>query len=269
MTAATGCFDLGLADRVAIVTGAGAGIGLETARLFVALGCRVVGADLDPGPVAELGDAAAVLPVALDMRDGAAGTRVVDAALDAYGRVDILFNNAGVAPSRQSFLDVSDADWEATFGLNVMGYVRAARAVLPHMLERGSGVLIHCGSEAGRMPHPLLPDYSVSKAAVAMLSKVLARAYTPRGVRSNVVAPAHIRTALWDRPGGFLDSLAADYGTSREEAVRVFLERSRLPAGRLGTPQEVAALVAFLASDLASFVSGEILGIDGGVIPVV
>jgi NAD(P)-dependent dehydrogenase (short-subunit alcohol dehydrogenase family) len=137
------------------------------------------------------------------------------------------------------------------------------------MVERGRGVLIHCGSEAGRMPHPLLPDYSVSKAAVLMLSKCLAREFTPKGVRSNVVSPAHIRTALWDRPGGFLDSLAASYGSGREEAVEIFLEQSRLPAGRLGRPEEVAALIAFLVSDHASFISGEEFGIDGGVIPVV
>lgn len=261
--------DLGLEGRVAIVTGAGAGIGLETARLFVRLGCRVVGADLEPDAVTELGGADQVLPLTVDMRDPGAGETLAEAAIAAFGQIDVLFNNAATAPSRESILAVSDADWAATLDLNLLGYVRTSRAVLPHMIARGRGVLIHCGSEAGRMPHPLLPDYSVSKAAVAMLSKVLARAYTPHGVRSNVIAPAHIRTALWDRRGGFLDSLAADFGTSREEAVRTFIERSRLPTGRLGTPAEVASLVAFLASDLATYVTGETFGIDGGVIPVV
>ncbi|WP_029009261.1 SDR family NAD(P)-dependent oxidoreductase [Azospirillum halopraeferens] len=261
--------ELALEDRVAIVTGAGAGIGLETVRRLVREGACVVGGDLDPGALADAGPPARIAAVAVDLRDPGAGEALVRTAIARFGGVDILFNNAAAAPARDDFLAVSDADWAATLDLNLMGYVRTTRAVLPHMLKRGRGVLIHCGSEAGRMPHPLLPDYSVSKAAVLMLSKCLSRAYTSRGVRSNVVAPAHIRTALWDRPGGFLDALAARYGCGRDEAVSRFLAHSGLPAGRLGRPEEVASLVAFLASDHAAFISGEQFGIDGGVVPVV
>lgn len=266
---AAGKLELGLAGRVAIVTGAGAGIGYETARLLIAEDVRVVGADLEPEAFAGLAPEAQIEPVRIDLRDPAAGDRLAEVALARFGTIDILFNNAGVAGARESFTAASDADWARTLELNLMGYVRTSRAVIGHMVERGRGVLIHCGSEAGRMPHPLLPDYSVSKAAVLMLSKCLAREFTPKGVRSNVVSPAHIRTALWDRPGGFLDSLAASYGSGREEAVEIFLKQSRLPAGRLGRPEEVAALIAFLVSDHASFISGEEFGIDGGVIPVV
>ncbi len=265
--------DLGLTGRVAIVTGAGAGIGLETVRRLLAEGARVVGVDRDGTALEALAAAPEgadrLLPLALDLRRPDTAATAAQAAVERFGTIDILFNNAATAPGREDFLAVSDDDWQQTWELNVLGYVRMSRAVLPYMLDRGRGALIHCGSEAGRMPHPLLPDYSVSKAAVLMLSKYLARAYTPRGVRSNVVAPAHIRTALWDRPGGFLDTLAASYGCGREEAVAVFLERSRLPAGRLGRPDEVAALVAYLASDQAGFISGENFGIDGGVLPVV
>ncbi|MCW5707236.1 SDR family oxidoreductase [Shinella sp.] len=154
-----------------------------------------------------------------------------------------------------------------TLNVNLVGYIRMARAVIPHMLNQGKGVLIHCGSEAGRMPHPLLPDYSTSKAAIALLSKALAREFTPQGIRSNVVAPAHIRTELWDRPGGFLHALAERYGTSIDDAVEAFLKDSKLPAGRLGTAGDVASAVLYLASDLSEFVSGDIINVDGGVIP--
>lgn len=261
--------DLGLEGKVAIVTGADAGIGYETARRFLAEGMKVVGASLATTAFARLGDSRNVAAVDVDMAMPDTGDRVAAVALDRFGRIDVLFNNAGQANTRDSFLATTDDDWRRTLELNLLGYVRMARAVLPTMLERGKGVLIHCGSEAGRLPVSILPDYSVSKAGVLMLSKYLAREYTSRGVRSNVVAPAHVRTSLWDKPGGFLDALARKYCCGREQAVAAFLEESKLPAGRLGTPQEVAALVTFLASDLAEFVSGESIGIDGGVIPTV
>ncbi|WP_448955445.1 SDR family NAD(P)-dependent oxidoreductase [Labrys neptuniae] len=261
--------DLGLKDRVAIVTGAGAGIGFETAKRFLAEGARVVGASRTTHDFRKLAGADRLLAVDIDMATPQAGEVVAQAALEAFGRIDILFNNAGQAHARESFLVTSDADWQATLELNLMGYVRMARAVLPTMLAQGKGVLIHCGSEAGRLPVSILPDYSVSKAGVLMLSKYLSREYTARGVRSNVVAPAHIRTPLWDAPGGFLDALAQKFACSREEAVTAFLRESKLPAGRLGRPDEVASMVAFLASDLAEFISGESVGVDGGVMPTI
>jgi NAD(P)-dependent dehydrogenase (short-subunit alcohol dehydrogenase family) len=261
--------DYGLTDRVVVITGAGAGIGLETARAFLREGAKVVAADLDPTAVAEAGPASRVLAVTADLRDPATPARVVAAALDGFGRVDVLFNNAGVAAVRPGFLAVDDATGAQTLELNLMGYVRMSRAVLPHMLERGSGVLVHTASEAGRMPNPRLPDYSVSKAAVLMLSKALAAEFTPRGVRSNVVSPAHTRTPLWDRPGGFLDTLAADYGTDREGAVTRYLEDINMPAGRLGRPEDTAQAVLFLASQHADFITGADLAVDGGVRPFV
>jgi NAD(P)-dependent dehydrogenase (short-subunit alcohol dehydrogenase family) len=261
--------DLGLKDRVAIVTGAGAGIGLATAKRLVDEGAKVVGASLETQTLRDLGPPDRILALDVDMATPDAGETVAAAARKAFGRIDILFNNAGRAPARESFLETADDQWRATLELNLMGYVRMARAVLPTMLSQGKGVLIHCGSEAGRLPVSILPDYCVSKAAVLMLSKYLAREYTSKGVRSNVVAPAHIRTPLWDVPGGFLDALAKKFDCPREEAVAAFLGESRLPAGRLGRPEEVASMVAFLASDLAEFVSGESVGVDGGVIPTI
>jgi NAD(P)-dependent dehydrogenase (short-subunit alcohol dehydrogenase family) len=150
-----------------------------------------------------------------------------------------------------------------------MGYIRAARAAIPVMRSAGAGVLIHIASEAARMPNPRLPDYSVSKAAVLMLSKVLAAEFTADGIRSNVVSPAFIRSPIYDRPGGIAESLAEEFGVDKETALRRYVELNRIPAGRLGTADEVAATVAFLASDRASFISGANFAVDGGVTPTV
>ncbi|MEX0347399.1 MAG: SDR family NAD(P)-dependent oxidoreductase [Rhizobiaceae bacterium] len=261
-----------LKGKTAIVTGASSGIGLETAKQFLAAGCKVVGAALNMGAFNALGPANRTCSVEIDLTKPDAANTVVDTAIEAFGAVDILFNCAGAAPGRESFADVTDEQWHKTFELNVMGYVRMARAVLPVMLRQGKGAMVHCGSEAGLMPHPLLPDYNVSKAAVHMLSKVLSREYTSKGIRSNVVAPAHVRTELWDVPGGFLDSLADQYGvprTDREGTVAAFLEDRKIPAGRLGRPEDVARTVLFLASEQSEFISGDIVNVDGGVVPTV
>lgn len=259
-----------LRGKVAIVTGASSGIGLETAKHYLKAGVKVVGAARSMGAFDSLGGASEICPVEVDLTRANSAQIVVDAARKAFGRIDILFNNAGAAPARKDFLSVSDDDWHQTLELNLMGYVRMARATIPVMLEQGKGVLVHCGSEAGIKPHPLLPDYSVSKSAVNLLSKVLSREYTRKGIRSNVVAPAHVRTELWDTPGGFLDSLADHYGVPRSDrdgAIAAFLEDSQLPAGRLGRPEDVAKAVLYLSSDASDFISGIVLGVDGGVVP--
>ncbi|GHG96254.1 SDR family NAD(P)-dependent oxidoreductase [Streptomyces rubradiris] len=258
-----------LAGKVVLITGAGGGIGFATARAFLEEGASVVGGDLDPGALAALGDDR-VLPVEADLRDPDGAPRLVQAALDRFGRVDVLHNNAGVATVRPGgFLGVGDDDWRDVLELNLLGYVRMSRAVLPHMLERGSGVLLHTASEAARMPNPRLPDYSVAKAGVLMLSKTLAREFTPRGVRSNVISPGFIRTAVYDRPGGLADALAEEFGTDRETALKRYVELNGIPAGRLGRPEEVAAAAVHLASDASAFVSGAEIVVDGGVTPTV
>lgn len=261
--------DLGLTDRVAIITGAGAGIGLETARAFLEEGARVVGGDLDPDALRDLGDSSRVLPVTVDLASPDGGARLVDAAIERFGRADVLFNNAGVAAVRTGFLEVPDEAWERTLSLNLMGYVRTTRAVLPHMLAQGRGVLLHNASDAGRMPNPRLPDYSVSKAGVLMLSKCLSREFTSQGIRSNVVSPGFIRTPIFDRPGGVADSLAAEFGVDREAALERYVALSQIPAGRLGRAEEVARLAVFLASDHAGFITGANVAVDGGATPVV
>lgn len=189
-----------LKGKVAIVTGASSSIWLETTKKFLAAGTRVVGAARNTASLADLAGPDVIRAVDVELTDPTAADTVVQAALDAFGRIDILFNNAGAAPGRDGFLSVTDEMWQQTFDLNLMGYIRMARAVIPAMEKQGKGVLVHCGSEAGIKPLPLLPDYSVSKSAINMIWKILSRVFTRRGIRSNVVAPAHIRTELWDLP---------------------------------------------------------------------
>jgi NAD(P)-dependent dehydrogenase (short-subunit alcohol dehydrogenase family) len=256
--------DMRLTDRVVAVTGAGSGIGLATAAQFVAEGARVVGADLDPAALKDL--PGEVLPVTVDMGTESAGEQLVDAALGAFGRLDVLVNNVGVYPYREEgFRSVDDAEWLRVLNLNLLSGVRATRAALRPMLEAGHGSLIHIASEGSREPAPFFVDYCVSKAAVLSLSKSLSIEFGPRGIRSNVVSPGATRTAFWDAPGGFVDILAGQFGMEREEALAHFVTEVRqLPTGRLNRPDEVAAVIVFLASDLAAQVTGAEYTINAG-----
>lgn len=190
---------------------------------------------------------------------------IVGETIRHFDRIDVLINNAAVIKVRNGFLSVKDENWQDTFNLNFLGYVRTTRAVLPLK----SGAIIHTASEASVMPNPLLPDYSVFKAAVVALSKALSREFTPLGIRSNVVSPGFIRMAVYDAPGGILDSLAEKYGTNRESALDQFLSQIGMPAGRLGTPEEVADLILYLASEKAAFMSGSNILMEGGIAPTI
>jgi NAD(P)-dependent dehydrogenase (short-subunit alcohol dehydrogenase family) len=259
--------ELGLTDRVCVVTGSTAGIGLETARLLAAEGARVVVSGRDPDRVETArADVGAALGVAGDLARPESPGELIGRAETELGRVDCLVNNVGLAV-QVGFDELTDADWEAMWQLNVMSYVRAIQAVLPGMRDRGSGRIVNVSSTAGKRPSASMPDYSVTKAAVLSLSRLVADLYAGDGILCNAVAPGPTASPAWLAPGGLADQAAKRSGKSRDE-VLAGVAKGR-PLARLAEPQEIAAVIAFLCSDRASYVTGAAWSADGGTVPII
>ena len=248
--------ELGLRDRVCLVTGSTAGIGLETARLLVAEGARVVTCGRRDTP--QIGEA---LHVAADLSRAGEPERAVEEAVERLGRLDVLVNNVGVARQAR-FEDVPDAEWDEYWQHNVMSYVRAIRSALPHLRSRG-GSIVNVSSTAGKRPSTGMPHYSVTKAAVLSLSRLVADLYAKDGIRCNAVTPGPTATDAWLGEGGLADQSGGD----RDEVLaKVGAGR---PLGRLAEPEEIASVIVFLCSDAASYVTGAAWSADGGTVPII
>ena len=238
-----------------VVTGSTGGIGLATARLLVEEGARVVTSGRSQAP--GVGEA---LHVPGDLGEPGQPERVVESAVGDLGRVDCLVNNVGVARIAK-FEEVSDEEWNEYWQLNVMSYIRAIRAALPALRER-SGAIVNVSSTAGKRPSTGMPHYSVVKAAVLSLSRLVADLYAKDGVRCNAVTPGPTATEAWLGDGG----LADQQGDRDEVLAKVGAGR---PLGRLAEPEEIAAVIAFLCSDRSSFVTGAAWSADGGTVPII
>ena len=268
--------DLGLKGRACVVTGASRGIGRETARLLCAEGASVllVGRSEERlaaareeavSAGAEAGGRAEIL--AQDVTAGDAGERMLAAASEAFGGLDVLVNNAGAAQWRH-LDDVPDEDWYAQYELNVMAPLRAMRAAAPPMAERGWGRIVNVCSTAGKRPSAAMPEYSVAKAAELSLSRLFADRYAKQGVLVNAICPGPVEAELWMEPGGLLDQSQEMTGAeSREKALET--AGAKRPIGRLAEVGEIAAAIVFLCSERASYVSGAAWSVDGGTVQVI
>ena len=259
--------DLGLADRVCVVTGSTSGIGLVAAQMLAGEGAQVVVCGRDPGRVeiARAG-AGAALGVVCDLAEPAAPQQLIDEATRSLGPVDCLVNNVGVA-YQADFEELSDEQWDEMWQLNVMSFARSIRAVLPGMRERGRGAIVNVSSTAGKRPSTSMPNDSVTKAAVLSLSRLVADLYAKDGIRSNAITPGPTATEAWLARGGLADQQAERTGKSRDEVLDA-VAKGR-PLGRLAEPDEIAAVIVFLCSDRANYVTGSAWSADGGTVPII
>ena len=245
---------LQLDGQVAIVTGGGKGIGKATASILARHGARITVADCDL-PVAEKTAAEItketsqpVLAIQTDVSRASSVTEMVSGTLAEFSRIDILVNNAGIGGHALPISEVSEEEWEQVLNVNLKSVFLCCRAVIPHMRKRKSGKIVNVASIAGKEGNPRMIPYSASKAGVICLTKALAKEVVEDGIRVNCVAPAVIGTTILD--------------TLTDEQVAYMTER--IPMKRVGKPEEVGAVIHFLASEASSFVTGQCYDVSGG-----
>jgi 2-dehydro-3-deoxy-L-rhamnonate dehydrogenase (NAD+) len=239
--------------RVAIVTGAAQGIGRATGWALAGTGATVVIADVDEagaqGTAAEfLSAGCAAVPMGVDVAERESVEAMAAAVLERFGRIDVLVNNAGIAGRAAPLTEVTEDEWDRMIAVDLKSVYLCCRAVLPAMLARKQGTIVNVASIAGKEGNPNMVPYSTAKAGVIGLTKALAKEVAGQGIRVNAVAPAVIETRI-------LDQLTPE---------QVEYMKTRVPLGRLGRPEEVAAVINFLASDRASFVTGQCYDVSGG-----
>jgi 3-oxoacyl-[acyl-carrier protein] reductase len=263
--------DLGLRDRACIVTGASGGIGRAVA---VSLGREGASVLLVGRRADVLADVARECSAAggrgealeLDVTSEDAGERALRECLERFGRIDALVNSAGTTAVR-TVEELTDEEWQAQWELHVMGPMRLMRAAALEMALRGWGRIVNVASSSGKRPSSTNMAYSVTKAAQLSLSRAFADMYAGRGVLVNSVSPGPIAGDLWLADGGLADQNARARGVTREEVLSSVAGRQ--PLGRLGTEQEIAAVIVFLCSEQASNVAGAAWSVDGGAVPVI
>lgn len=247
-----------LEDRTAIVTGAGHGIGRGTAELLASAGANVVAADIEEGAAKEtckcISDTGGMAtPIACDVSNPAAASRMIDFAVERFGRVDILFANAAVQLIKP-VADTSDAEWDRLMGVNLKGVFLCCRAAIPAMLSRQSGAIIISASGHAFGTYPGFSAYAAAKAGVVAFMRGLALDYAAQGIRANCVIPGATDTRMIQ---SYFDE------SPDPRAARVQMEES-IPLRRLATPADIAKAVLFLASDHAAYITGTCLAVDGG-----
>ena len=255
--------DLELSGKVAVVTGASKGIGLAVVRSLVAEGAQVVAGALTVDSLLGI-DGVSAVPV--DLVEPGGSERLVGEANARHGRVDILVNNVGGVHLRvDGFLSVSDEDFERSLQLNFFAALRATRAAVAQMIERGEGAIVNVASvNAFFHPDGLVVDYGAAKAALLNLAKALSQELGPKGIRINSVSPGPVATDLWLGDKGVAATIGQATGTSAD-AVRA-QAIAGMPTGRFSSPEEVATLVTLLASPRTANVTGSNYVIDGGLV---
>jgi 3-oxoacyl-[acyl-carrier protein] reductase len=236
-------------DKVVVITGAAAGIGRVTAETFAAEGARIAICDVNP----ELGEAAAKAlgPEAsfqkVDVADEASVGPWLDAVVERYGRIDVLVNNAGITRDAL-LLRMKEADWDLVMNINLKGAFLCTKAAVRHMAQQRSGRIVNVASVVGVVGNPGQANYVASKAGLIGFTKTVAREFAGRGITVNAVAPGFIETQMT--------------AVLSDKIKAAFLEK--IPLGRAGSPAEVAGVIAFLASDAAAYLTGQVLHVSGG-----
>jgi len=253
--------ELGLKDKVAIVTGGATGIGKGIVTCLVREGAKVIIADMNLAAAEttarEIGNSVEALKVDVTSKDDVEAC--VKSLMETHGKIDILVNNAGISRPIK-FVDIEPEEWDEKFNVNVKGVYLMIRAILPQMIERRYGKIINIASFVGKDGIPNFTHYSATKAAVINLTQSLAREYAEYGINVNAVNPGVVRTALWNED--LLPDMAKEQGVTPDEAFDSFC--ATIPLGRPQSPEDIGNMVAFLASDVARNMTGQGINVTSG-----